>query len=519
MNRSTAISVLVLAAVGLALYGGSLRNGFCYDENIVILGNDYVQEDGRLGTILTTTYWGSQAGEQKIDSWGYRPLVILSYYANRKAGGNDPFGYHLVNVLLHVSAGILLFLLLRRLGLPRMLDLAAAGLFMVHALHVEAVAQVVGRAELLSALSVLGALHLHLLALRQGGLRGRLGWPGLAALVMFLGLLAKEDAAGFIAAAFCMDFFLAGGKGGVGHTFLEVVRTRWKTYALYLVPVAAFLLLRCALLGRALPTFDVHFVDNPMVLLPAWLRPLASVALFGKVMLLFLFPLHLSADYGYNQVPVERFHAMPEFYAGLLALALLSWLALRLRRSCPAALFGWSLFVLLYLPLSSALFPIHTILGERILYIPLMGLSIFSAALVTSAMQARPGALRLAAPCLMAALVLFNMVRTPARVSDWKNDRVLFESTARTAKSSVRVLNNYGNVLLLRNDLDGAEQQYRRALELYPEYDDAAVNLAGLLVRRGEGAEAVTILEKVLERRPDHPTAGETMALARELEP
>jgi tetratricopeptide (TPR) repeat protein len=388
---------------------------------------------------------------------------------------------------------------------------------MVHALGTEAVAQVVGRAELLSALAVLGALHVHLIAVRREDWKGRLGWSGLAALVMFLGLCAKEDAAGFIIAALCVDYFLAGGEGRPGRVFLHVVRTRWQHYALYLVPAAAFLLVRQLLLGRALPTYNVHFVDNPMVLLPFYLRPLASLALLGKVILLFIKPLGLSADYGYNQIPVERFHAMPEFYVGIAALVLLTWLALRLRRSCPALLLGWSLFALLYLPLSSALFPIHTILGERTLYIPLMGLCILAAWLMALGMRLRSRALRIAAPALMAVLVLFNMVRTPVRVSDWKNDRVLFESTARVAKDSVRVLNNYGNVLLLKNDLDGAEKKYRKALEIYPDYDDAAVNLAGLLVRKGEGPEAVKILEKVLERRPDHAAARETMAMARQL--
>jgi tetratricopeptide (TPR) repeat protein len=519
MNRSTAISVFMLAAACLALYSGSLRNGFCYDENIVILMNDHVQEDGRLLTILTGTYWGSQAGEQKIDSWGWRPLVILSYYANRKAGGNDPFGYHLVNVLLHVTAGLLVFLLLLRLGFPQVLNLAAAGLFMVHALGTEAVAQVVGRAELLSALAVLGGLHLHLSAVKREDWKARLGWSGLAALVLFLGLMAKEDAAGFVIAAFCVDLFLAGGKGRAGRVFLNLVRSRWPHYALYLAPVAAFLFIRYALLGRALPTFDVHFVDNPMVLLPFYLRPLASLALFGKALLLFVFPLNLSADYGYNQIPVQQFFAMPELYVGFTALVLLTWLALRLRKSCPALLLGWSLFVLLFLPLSSALFTIHTIFGERTLYMPLMGLCILSAGLLTLAVRTRSLPLTYVAAALMILVIAFNLVRTPLRVSDWKNDRTLFESTARAAKDSVRVLNNYGNVLLLRNDLEGAEKQYRRALEIYPDYDDAAVNLAGLLVRKGQGPEAVKILEKVLERRPDHPAAKETLSMAMELGP
>ena len=131
MKRSIAIYILVLAAGALAAYAGSLGDGFCYDENIVILGNDHVQKEGQLGNILSGTYWGSAVSEQKVESLGYRPLTILTYYLTRKAAGNDPFWFHFFNVVLHVLCCILLLLFLLKLGLPELLAFLASALFAV----------------------------------------------------------------------------------------------------------------------------------------------------------------------------------------------------------------------------------------------------------------------------------------------------------------------------------------------------------------------------------------------------
>jgi tetratricopeptide (TPR) repeat protein len=310
---------------------------------------------------------------------------------------------------------------------------------------------------------------------------------------------------------------LLGKERSLKETLGALFRNRWSTYLVYLLPILLFLLLRTLLLGRPLPTFDVHFVDNPLGGMSPLLRPLGAVAVFGKVLVLMIFPLDLSADYGFNQIPVDRFYAMGTFYFGLISLAAVTTFCSLRRKTQPFIFFGWILFILTYLPVSNIFFLIHTILGERILYIPSMGFCIFLASVLYALASSKRAFASIAAFSSMGALLLFNGTRTHIRNADWKDDLTLFESTAKVSGDSVRVLNNYGNVLLLRGDLEGAEARYRRALQLFPAYDDAAVNLSGVLIRQGKPDEAVGILKEVLRRRPDHEAARTNMDLASKL--
>jgi len=508
----------VLVAV-LAVYSNSLGGDFCYDENLVILRNDNVQDPARIVSLWTDTYWGSSV-KQSLDSQGWRPLTIFTFHLNHRLGGNDPFGYHLVNVLLHALASILLLLSLVRLRFTTLASASAAFLFALHAVHTEAVTQIVGRSELIAGVCALGALLLHLNAHRDDPPRSpavRWALIATAGLVFFLGLMGKESALGFLALVVASDLVTVGG-GGPRATARRILASRWRAYVVYLLPLVAFLVLRHVLFGRAFPSGDVHFVDNPLASLHPLLRPLASLVVFGKSLSLLVVPASLSADYGYAQLPVERFWASGLFWFGLLALGSMIWKSTGRFRKHPALLWGAVAFLLSYLPVSNALFLIQTVLGERVLYVPSIGFCVLAGAAFARAAGAASTSARTTAWTILSLVLLFNAIRTPLRNNDWRNDLTLFEATARVSTRSVRVLNNHGNVLYTRGDLVGAEKRYREALDLYPDYDDARVNLAGVLIRRGETAEARRLLDEVLARSPDHPVAASNLELLNRLE-
>ena len=225
----------------------------------------------------------------------------------------------------------------------------------------------------------------------------------------------------------------------------------------------------------------------------------------------------LSADYGYNQIPVDAFYATFGFYFGLLALIAVTAALFRWRRKAPEAFLGWLMFLLVYFPVSNVPFLIHTILGERVLYLPSVGFCIFLAALLHHGWKSGKPLVKLAAVSAIVILSLFYAGRTHVRNKDWKDDLTLFAATAKVSDNSVRVLNNSGNVKLIRGDIEGAEKSYLRALAIYPEYDDAAVNLAGVMIRRGRADDAIALLDEVLERRPDHSMAKDSYRIALEL--
>ncbi len=139
--------VWLILGLAFAVSANSIRNGFAYDDVGIIQANPVVHSLGNLRDMLTTPYWG---GWGKTNT-SYRPVLILSFALNYAWTGLNPWSYHFVNVLLHTAAVALLFHLLRRHGVGFRAAAAAATLFAVHPVHTEAVANVVGRAELLAA--------------------------------------------------------------------------------------------------------------------------------------------------------------------------------------------------------------------------------------------------------------------------------------------------------------------------------------------------------------------------------
>src|SRR5262245_56774984 len=137
------------ALVAAACYLNTLPNQFAFDDLEIILRNPLVSGEraGDFAATFASHYWSHLRESGNL----YRPLTILSYAANHALSGTSPWSYHAVNILLHALASALVVALGVRFGLNAPLSLAAGLLFAVHPVHSEAVAGVVGRAELLVA--------------------------------------------------------------------------------------------------------------------------------------------------------------------------------------------------------------------------------------------------------------------------------------------------------------------------------------------------------------------------------
>ncbi len=147
-----AVWLLLLCAF---LYAPGLGGGFVYDDNRLLIDNDrMITASPRLA--FTSDYWG-----QPPESWRslhYRPLAMLAYSGITRLFGRTPFAYHGVSILLYAAATASLYWLLMGLGYSGAISLAAAVLFAVHPLHVEAVAWMAGLPETLSGALTLGSL-------------------------------------------------------------------------------------------------------------------------------------------------------------------------------------------------------------------------------------------------------------------------------------------------------------------------------------------------------------------------
>ena len=285
-TRWRAFALVALLAV--ASYANALDGELFLDDRPAIAENVYVRDRSWLDIFTHPSWWGIQT---KITTW--RPLTTFSFALNYAAHGLAPWGFHVVNVLLHAGASVLFLAVLASL-VPWATAVVAALLFAVHPVHTEAVASVVGRAEPLAALGFFAAWWCFLAAdaARRDGADGRVafGVIDLAGIVVYgLAMLAKEHAIMLLPVLVFSDALRAP-PGAVG----TALRARGARYAALLATAIVFVVVRVRLSGELTPAIPP--LDNPLVTLGLASRWMTAVAVVAYYALRLAFPLWLSAD-------------------------------------------------------------------------------------------------------------------------------------------------------------------------------------------------------------------------------
>lgn len=373
------------------------------------LHGDFVLDD------LYLAFAGLEFLNAPLRTWlvGVRPLLSLSFYANLKLFGEQPLGFHVVNVLLHTLVGGLVFLIARRFlsiggetGLRRdALAGFAAGLFLLHPLQTESVAYVASRSEILSVLFCYAALAVFLLRRREA-----ITWPAAAAVLFFFAVAfnTKEHTAVLPAILLLTDYYW-----NPGFSFRGALRN-WRLYALAAAgsAVAADMVYRVL---RASNTAGFHVQDMPW---NVYFYTQGRV-IWSYIRLFFLpFGQNLDPDVALSRSPLEGGAIF-----GWLALAAVTGIAVWRRRQYPLASYGWLVFLALLAPTSSIL-PIADAMAERRMYLPLLGLLLVTIDLLRRWNASTPRLLAALAAMLCAAGIL-----TAMRARVWSSPSALWEDT------------------------------------------------------------------------------------------
>jgi len=541
------------AAVFLAallLFLPTLGHDFAWDDRSILLPNLARAEWSRLGELLTSDFFReSQDRGSGFDYW--RPLVVLSHMAERSLFGDRPAGYHAVNALLHAAASLLVFLLgLRALG--RTTPALAAGLlFAVHPVHVEVVAWVSGRSDLLLGLF----LALALWADWQAGRTGRRRWQALALLGFLAALFSKESAAVFPALVAARVLLNERARGGVRERLLRAGRATLPS----LLVLGAYLGLRYGLLDVVPPPSAVEPAARLALFWTWW----TALRLYARLL---VWPTGLSIV---HDLPLAVDPWSWAVGAGMLLFVAAIWWAWRQRRKAAGASFGLIVLLLGLALLSNFVIPIASHgaaafpVAERFLYAPSIGFCLVLGWLFGQAVPrllARgagtrsgvdpPRALglrRAIPPALLGMALLAGAWSSAVRARDWKGDATLFAATLERAPRSAMAQLNYGTALmdlargeessdarsaLLKRALhhleqavelapgnyrghydlanlyqalgrrQAAEAAYLDALELRPDLFQALVNLSALMARSGRADDALEWLDKARRLRP-----------------
>lgn len=478
----------IAPALAAAVYLNTLGAGFTLDDIEIVRDNPATRSLANLPEIFTTDYWHAW---KYADHTLYRPFTVATYALQHAVSGTDPAPYHVVNVLLHALATFLLFLLLRDLFDERVAAIAAV-LFAVHAIHTEAVAGIVGRAEILALCGILACCLGYFRATRRGG---GAGWGVVSAVAYLAGTMSKET--GIVAPAVILATEAMFPKQ---RRLFRGDRRAAGLFAAYGVAAAAFLGLRAhAVSGRS-----VHAALAGLSTAQRIGVALGEAA--GSVGQLFL-PIGLSADYPAASVRVPHGILDPGVIAALVLIAVGAHLVVRSRRTWPAAAWGVAFFALTFFPVSNLAFAIGVTRAERLLYAPSAGFVAAVAGLVAPLLRPAARGRIVLAGVGAASLVLAAM--TWQRNRDWHDDCALAEATVRTAPESPLFLTRLAHCRKDAGRPDDTRALLARALKAQAGFPTALLELGILEREQGNLEAALDPLEKLLANEPDHPVALE----------
>lgn len=499
-TRLGARGALALALLAFLPYLNALRADFTFDDKVIVRDNPRLASPERLGELFTTHYFGGPLATAK----NYRPVVLLTYAVQRWTTGTDPFPFHLVNVALHVATTLLLAAWLLALGMPRAPSLAAAALFAVVPVHVEAVTGVVGRAELLVALLVFGSALLFRRATEGPRLAAA---PYAGALAAFLlALFTKEHAV-------VLPGVVALGEL-VRRDAVEPLGARLRRKALaaagLLVPLALFVLVRALAVGRGLLTPKEEFfeLDNPLAPLPGLLRAGNALSILLRYVAKTFVPVGFSADHSAHALDLAVSLGDPRVAAGLAGVVALAVAGLAALRRAPLVSLGSAFFLGTFLPTSNVLFPIGTVYADRLAYLPSAGLL----AAAAGAVAALPGLSRGFRGALLGVALATYGGAAAARNEVFRDDERLFAEMVVNAPRSARARYNVATLAWGRGETVAARASLEKAVALFPRYYDAWLLLGLVAEKEGRTEEARRCFGESVRIKPDYERGWAALA-------
>jgi Flp pilus assembly protein TadD len=494
-SRFSDLTLMALLAVVAALpYLNTLRNGFVSDDETQVLHNPYIHSFHHLAKIFTT-----QATSYAPDMPNYyRPLMNVGYLLCYQILGPHPFGFHLINVVLHAAVVCAVFLLTKRMFQNRNLALMAAALFALHPIHSEAVAWVAASPDLELSLFYLLTFWFFLAVAQPGG---RFSYfPQFAMAGSFvLALFSKEQAVTLPVLATLYEHLYRPDR--------EETRPAQKLrrYAALWLLAVAYLLFRIRVLGSLSSGIHVNVFT--------WYQAfLSAMVLVGQYLWKVLWPVDLRLFCPFHP-PFGLFD--PAVVGGLAALTVGSALFFFLWRRARPLSFGlvWMLVTLAPV-LNVRWMPIFAF-AERYLYLPTVGfcwlLGWEFLRLRARASARDVGARRRLTPTALAAafgiLVALCSFRIVTRNRDWRNDFVLFTNTLAACPDAYYVRRDLGSAYWRRGDVESAEREWREALKTAPRYSSTSSGLGLVYLKKQHYSEAIELFKKALEFDPNNGDA------------
>jgi len=475
--------VLLVLGVTLAAYLPAFKAGFVnWDDDVYVLANTLIRElsaEGVLG-LFSRPYYGQ-----------YQPLVHLSFAIDYHFAGLDPAWFHAVNVLLHVANTALVLVLIHGLTGRFNVAVLAAAIFGVHPLHVESVAWVTERKDLLYGFFFLASLFAYVTYIKR-----HKKWLYAAALVLFLlSLLSKAQAVTLVLTLPLVDWLLNRDLRS-RPIILEKIP--------FLVGTLGFGVLALVAQGAA------GGLAMEVPLTPVDRFVYGSYNLVHHLARL-LFPVRLSAIYP-NPTQAGGFSGLGTLLYPLLVLGLIALAAWSMRRTKKVA-FGFGFVLVTVLPVLQFIPAGTAMMNDRFAYIPMVGFCYLVGVGFATLRDGRP---RLAGPLTVAtsAYVLALGVATWEQTLVWRSGLSLWDDVLAKYPGTALAHNNRGVLLAEQGRLSEAIEDYDQAIAVEPDYAKAFNNRGSAKLLEGDHEAAIRDFNQAIRLDAGYPEGYYNRGLA-----
>jgi tetratricopeptide (TPR) repeat protein len=472
---------LFLVVITFCLYVPATHYGFVnYDDEQYVYENPWVNQ----GLSAASVKWAFSA----MHAANWHPLTWLSHMTDCWLWGLDAGGHHLTNVLLHSFNSLLLFLLLKFMTQRVWPSWLASALFAWHPLHVESVAWVAERKDLLSTMFFFLTIWTYAQYVRRGALSRYILALGLFA----MGLLCKPMIVTLPCLLLLLDYWplqryqsSPDQPENMPRRLVRLAVEKLPFFALSLAASVVTILAQHS--GGALKTFDHSSLA---------LRLANSVAAYGWYLAKTWMPVNLCVFYPLAQSPPYVAAA-----GSLLLLAGLTWLVVRMWRRYPWLAVGWFWFLGLLVPVIGLIQVGGQAFADRYTYVPLIGLFLIFSWGLNECVENRP-AMRPWIVSLAAVSLLLSMVGMRNQLTYWQNGITLFTRVLAVDGNSAFGQNSLGVALSNAGRGQEAIPHYQEALRLQPDSIHAHYNLGIELASIGELSKAADQFSEALKLNP-----------------
>lgn len=475
---SDRLAVLLLFLLGTGIYLNALGNGFVGDDHAIVVDYPLIRDIRNI-----PAFFASQDLVLPGEATGYyRPLARMSYLIDYQLWGLNPFGYHLHNILLH-GATTIAFFLTAKLLFSRNSALYAASLFAIHPIHVEAVAWISGRNNLLAALFIMLSFYFYIRFERDG----RRAFVLLSLLCFAIALFCKEFA--LMLPLLLVLYHTCCVRGAVSPAKIVARLLPFVFLA------GLYLLARRLVVG---PGGAINFAQLPHNLL-------VSLKSFFTYFHVLLFPATLKITYF---IPSQEPFLNVRGVVALFVMILVAVTALRLYTRARGLFFAIAFAFLFLLPVSGIITFTQVPVAERYAYMASMGFCLFVGLVAERSLDYRAP---LVTTLLATALVVYGY-KTVARNGEWHDDLTLSLSTVREMPRSPIAHYYLGNAYRKNGKVSEAIAEFRTSVSLNPGFPHSRLALASLFQEMGMLDDATREYREILSLMPDNVEVRSSLA-------